>query len=240
MTPVPWPHHPQVCQVLGSSLRPDTTANLCSPARVHPSLAGCTLAGEQELPQVQKAQGSCKTKTSPWRRMGAVWWGPKESATFLAGETASGTQNGCVGTSTLYAYLAHSKKHHLYGLHFLLLLSSFLATPWHMEVPRPGIRSEPQLWPAPKLQQHQILNPLCQARDGTCVPMLQRHQQSCCTTTGAPLATSFIYLLFLTVSSLWSEQKIRKPWVNWPEFSVTQWILASSDFHLFFPHKEGE
>ena len=41
-------------------------------------------------------------------------------------------------------------------------------------IPRPGIRSEPQLWPTPQLQQHQILNPLCQARDRTYVPALQR------------------------------------------------------------------
>ena len=33
---------------------------------------------------------------------------------------------------------------------------------WHMEIPRPGIKSEPQLWSMPQLQQHWILNPLCQ------------------------------------------------------------------------------
>ena len=31
--------------------------------------------------------------------------------------------------------------------------------PWHMEVPRPGTESEPQLWPTLKLQQHWILWP---------------------------------------------------------------------------------
>ena len=35
------------------------------------------------------------------------------------------------------------------------------------EVPRPGIRSEPRSRPKPQLQQHQILNPLCWARDQT-------------------------------------------------------------------------
>ena len=37
----------------------------------------------------------------------------------------------------------------------------------HMEVPGPGMESEPQLWPTPHLWQCQILNPLHQARDGT-------------------------------------------------------------------------
>ena len=43
-------------------------------------------------------------------------------------------------------------------------------------VPGPVIRSEPQLWP--QLQQCRILNPLCKARDWTCVPALPRHCQS--------------------------------------------------------------
>lgn len=40
---------------------------------------------------------------------------------------------------------------------------------WHVEVPRPGIKSEPQLWPTPKLWQHQILNALGQTGDLTWV-----------------------------------------------------------------------
>ena len=44
---------------------------------------------------------------------------------------------------------------------------SFLPHPWHMEVPGPGIESEPYLWPISQLQQCQILKPLHQARDWT-------------------------------------------------------------------------
>ena len=35
----------------------------------------------------------------------------------------------------------------------------------HMEVPRPGKESEPQLQPVPQWQQYWILNPLLQAGD---------------------------------------------------------------------------
>ena len=47
-----------------------------------------------------------------------------------------------------------------------------------MEFLGQGSRSEPKLW------QHQILNPLCQAWDQTCVPVLQRHCQSHWATAG--------------------------------------------------------
>ena len=57
--------------------------------------------------------------------------------------------------------------------------------------PRPGIRSEPQLQPKPQLQPYQILNPLCQAGDQTCIPALLRGHQSCGTTVGAPEHFSF-------------------------------------------------
>ena len=54
-----------------------------------------------------------------------------------------------------------------------------LASLWHMEFPGQG--SDPRhscdLW---------ILNPLCWAGDGTCVSVLQRCHQSCCTTAGSP------------------------------------------------------
>ena len=43
----------------------------------------------------------------------------------------------------------------------------FWPHPRHIEVPRPGTKSEPQLGPTPQLWQHWILNPLRQARDGT-------------------------------------------------------------------------
>ena len=39
-------------------------------------------------------------------------------------------------------------------------------------VPGPRIRSEPQFQPKLQLQQRQILNPLCQARNRTFVPVL--------------------------------------------------------------------
>ena len=51
-----------------------------------------------------------------------------------------------------------------------LVFTSFLLFrpyPWHLEVPRPGIKSELQLWPALQLQQHWILNPLLWAGDPT-------------------------------------------------------------------------
>ena len=45
------------------------------------------------------------------------------------------------------------------------LLFSFLAAPAAYGVPGPSIKSELQLQPMPQLQQHRILNPLCQAGD---------------------------------------------------------------------------
>jgi len=44
----------------------------------------------------------------------------------------------------------------------------FQPFPQHMEVPGPRIESELQLQRTPQLQQHWILNPLCQAGDPTC------------------------------------------------------------------------
>ena len=38
------------------------------------------------------------------------------------------------------------------------VVDSFMAAPWHMEVPGPGVTSDLQLPPTPQLQQHQILN----------------------------------------------------------------------------------
>ena len=42
--------------------------------------------------------------------------------------------------------------------------------PQHMDSPRPGIVSEPQLWPTQQLQQHQSFKPMCRARDQTHTP----------------------------------------------------------------------
>ena len=85
-------------------------------------------------------------------------------------------------------------------------------------VPGPGARSELQLWPELQLQQHQILNPLCQARDGTCVPVLPRRHRSHCTTAGTPvfpILFVFIYLLtyllFRAALSAYGNSQVRCP-----------------------------
>ena len=49
--------------------------------------------------------------------------------------------------------------------------------------------SEPHLQPTPQLtaRQHQILNPLSEARDRTCNLMVPSQIRFCCTKTGTPL-----------------------------------------------------
>ena len=51
-----------------------------------------------------------------------------------------------------------------------------------------GRGSDPiqQPWTKPQLWQRQILNPLCQAGDRTCIPVLLRCCWFCCATAGAP------------------------------------------------------
>ena len=74
----------------------------------------------------------------------------------------------------------------------MYFFSSFLATPSHLEFPGQG--SDPghcSLW------QCQILNPLCWARDRTCIPVLQRCHQSHCMTVGTP------YFIFLNSALFW-------------------------------------
>ena len=44
----------------------------------------------------------------------------------------------------------------------------FLATPRHMQVPRPGVESKLELQPTPQLWRCQFLNPLCPARTNPC------------------------------------------------------------------------
>ena len=58
-------------------------------------------------------------------------------------------------------------------------------------VPGPRIGSNPQLQPKPQLWQHWFLNPLCQARDQTCVPVLPRCHLSHCVTVGTPVSCFF-------------------------------------------------
>ena len=66
-----------------------------------------------------------------------------------------------------------------------LSLSRFIfGCPMAHGVARSGIRFELQL--QPKLQRCWIPNSLCGAGDGTCVPVLPRCHQSCCTTAGTP------------------------------------------------------
>ena len=60
----------------------------------------------------------------------------------------------------------------------------FFGCPTAYGVPRTEIRSE--LQSQHKLWKHWILNPLCQARDWTCVPVLPKCWPSCCITAGTP------------------------------------------------------
>ena len=71
------------------------------------------------------------------------------------------------------------------------LQTFFFGCPQAYGVPRPGIRSEPQPQTKSQLQQRQIPNPLCRARDRTRVPVLPRHRQSCWGTVGAPVCRLF-------------------------------------------------
>ena len=60
----------------------------------------------------------------------------------------------------------------------------FFGCPVAYRVCRPGISPELQLWPKLKPWQHWILNPLLEARDGTCMPGLPKHCWSLCATVG--------------------------------------------------------
>ena len=55
-----------------------------------------------------------------------------------------------------------------------------------------GVWPKPQLQPVLPLQQHWILNPLCQATDQTCVLMLPRYHLCHCTTVGTPRNELFV------------------------------------------------
>ena len=82
--------------------------------------------------------------------------------------------------------------------------------PQHMEVPRLGVKSKPQL-PAYTIAtimqdlsrvcdlhhsswQHQILNPLIEARDRTCNLTVPSRTRLCCAMTGTP---SEVFVLFI-------------------------------------------
>ena len=61
---------------------------------------------------------------------------------------------------------------------YLLFIYFIFDGPEACGVPRPGIRSEPQLWPKLQLWQCWIPNSLCLEEDQTCIPVLSRHRQS--------------------------------------------------------------
>ena len=69
---------------------------------------------------------------------------------------------------------------------------TFFVTPWHMEFPGQELVLIPKL----QLWQHQIFNPLCWARDETCVPVLPRCHPSRCTTLETPVIISLTHYFF--------------------------------------------
>ena len=71
----------------------------------------------------------------------------------------------------------------------------FQQHPWHREVPGPGIESKLELRPTTQLQQCQILNPLCRARDWTSAS-IATSQIINCATVGTPI----LHLYLLTSS----------------------------------------
>ena len=84
-----------------------------------------------------------------------------------------------------------------------------------MDVPGPGIESELELRPMPQLQQCWILNPLCQARDQTCITVLPRRH--CATAT--PPHLSFFFSCFIILIF----------------FRCTAWGPSYSYMYTFFP-----
>ena len=80
----------------------------------------------------------------------------------------------------------------------------------HMEVPQPGIESKLHLQPMSHMQQCQILNPLCWARDQTCVLVEASRIRFCCATTGTPsLPLPLLVLLLLVVPTVWGSSRAR-------------------------------
>ena len=77
--------------------------------------------------------------------------------------------------NTLYTSMMSCRLRELSLNRAVFLLFFVLGSPRAYRVLRPGIRSKAQMQTMPKLQQRQILNPLCRARDRTFVLVLQRH-----------------------------------------------------------------
>ena len=67
------------------------------------------------------------------------------------------------------------------------LLLFLFGPPWGIWRSGAEIGSELPLWPTPQLRQHGVINPLCQARDRTCVPGSHWCRWSHQATVGTPL-----------------------------------------------------
>ena len=74
---------------------------------------------------------------------------------------------------------------------FFSFLFFFFGHPMAYGVPGPGIRFQPKSRPKQQLWQCQILNPLCQAGDRTCLPALPRRHPPRCATAGTPKEFGF-------------------------------------------------
>ena len=83
---------------------------------------------------------------------------------------------------------------------FLYVCFPFLAALQQMKFLSQGIKSKPHLQHKPQLQQCQLPNPLCQARDQTCIPVIPRCWWSHCFTMGTPV--EWLLSVFMTILSV--------------------------------------
>ena len=86
------------------------------------------------------------------------------------------------------------------------LFFSFSATPWHMEVSKPGMGSEPELRSIPQLQQCQIVNPLHHVRNSQKVPIFKWTEQQ----QIGLLDTTVLFYLFICLFVLKDVTEIGK------------------------------
>ena len=108
----------------------------------------------------------------------------------------------------------------------------------HMEFPRLRVKSEPQLWPVPQLQQCWILNPLCWARDRLCHCRANTGSLTHGTTAGTPGLYNFshscwyVVVVFVVLSSLFPDD-----W-SWVSFHVLvrklHILFCELHFQFFF------
>ena len=91
------------------------------------------------------------------------------------------------------------KSGHIYVIYLCNTYIIYLPPPTVYEVPRSGIISKPQLQHKLQLWQRWILNPLCQARDQTCVLALQIHSRSLHATAG-----TLGFIFFIVYSKQWT------------------------------------